>query len=108
MKPPKTGTFADDHITVTRSEGSRGADGYEETDATVVLDCDADVQSQGRAFRERAAYFETGDALAFAEDDVSDVSVGDSVTVTRGGTDTTGTVAEVMPLDDSLLITLNE
>jgi len=96
-------TFTDDHITVTRSEGTRGPDGWAESSTTTVLDCDGDLQESGRAFEERSAYYETGDALFFAEGNVSSVEVGDGATVNGRP----ASVAEVMEIDDSLMLTFD-
>jgi hypothetical protein len=96
--------FSDDYITVTRSEGSRGADGWTEDSTKTVLSADGDLQQSGRAYENRAAHYEVGDALFFADGDVSDVEVGDSATVNGS---LGATVEEVMPIDDSLLLSLD-
>jgi len=74
-----------------------------ESSTTTVLDCDGDLQESGRAFEERSAYYETGDALFFAGEDVSSVEIGDDATVNGRP----ASVAEVMPIDDSLMLTFD-
>jgi hypothetical protein len=105
---PDLDPFTDDTITVTRQEGERTASGFEETGTKTVLDVEGDAQQGTRAYEQRAAFYETGDLLFFAEQAVTDVQPGDSVTVeTEDNRSVDGTVAEVIHDDDSLLITLD-
>jgi len=97
--------FDNADLTVTRSEGQRGADGYVEGSTTTVLNCRADAQQGGRAFEQRAAYYEAGDVLVFARKSVQGVEVGDEATIDLDdGPMWTGTVAETILDDDALLI----
>jgi len=99
--------FEQDHITVTRQEGERMASGFEVTGTKTVLGADGDAQQGTRAFEARAAFYETGDLLFFAARPVTDVQPGDNATVeTEDGREISGTVAETIHDDDSLLITL--
>jgi len=100
-------TFHNADLTVTRQDGSRGADGYTETGTTTVLDgvrCDA--QDQGRTLQSPDETHEGGSLGCYSVDgDVSKVEPGDSATVAfDDGRTIEGHVASVTPLDDSLTI----
>lgn len=98
-----TSELTEDHITVTRSEGERTVQGYEQTGTSTVLDADGDAQESGRSLERLQQLHETGDVLFFSEQSVADVKPGDSATINDG---TTGTVEEVRTMDDSILVTL--
>lgn len=100
--------FLNASATVTQSEGDRTADGFVETGTTTVLDSRGDFQQGGRAFEERAAFYETGDAIFFADASVVGVEVGDAVVVEHDdGRTLEMTVAEVIYDDDSLLLSFD-
>ena len=100
--------LANADITVTRSEGSRGADGWTESSTSTELECRGDWQQSGHRLEQMRAHYETGDGLFFAEDSVVGVEAGDSVTIDHDdGRTIEGTVAQVVHDDDSLLISLD-
>jgi len=108
-----SGTFSgfwNADLTVTRAEGSRGADGYTESGTTTVLDgvrCDA--QDQGRTLQSPDETHEGGSVPCHSvEGGVNDVQPGDSATLDfDDGRKIEGHVAAVTPLDDSLTIARN-
>jgi len=101
--------FSDFHnadVTVTRQEGSRGADGYSESGTTTVLGavrCDA--QDRGRTNQIREEAHEAGDMTCFVDADVSQVDPGDKATVAfDDGRTFEGHVSGVSPMDSSLTL----
>lgn len=98
--------FDNASITVTRTEGERTAQGFEENGTTIVLECRCDAQESGRALQRAQQLYETGDVLVFAND-VEQVRPGDSVELEMDdGRTLNGSVEEVMPIDSSILISL--
>lgn len=97
-------------VTATRSQGERTAAGYEENSVTDVLQARADVQLSGRELeRKQKQLHVEADALLFVEKDVSDLQPGDDLTIGRDGGQTLGgTVREVSPLDDAVLVGLEQ
>lgn len=96
-------------ITVTRSEGSRGADGWAESGTKTVLDCRGDAQQGGRRFEQMRAHHEAGDVLFFARETVSGVEVGDGATIEYDdGRTVTATVEATTLDDDSLLLSYDD
>jgi hypothetical protein len=100
----QSGRFNEHTIEVTESTGTRGPDGYTKTGEQTTLSSTGHLQEEGRVLRERAAYYEAGDALFYSEESVEDVSVGSAVTINADGRTVEGTVEEVNPTDKSLLI----
>ncbi len=93
-------------LTVTRPEGKRTAKGFEQTSTETVLEQRADAQESGRALQRAQQLYETGDALVFANE-VSDVRPGDQVTLDMDdGRTLSGSVEEVIGIDDSILVSL--
>ena len=104
----RSSRFRNDHITVTHSEGSRGPDGYSESETETVLDSSGDAQQLATEYVEQSAHFEIGDIRLYAAEPVADVTPGDSATVdTADGRTIKGTVEVVEHNDDSLLISLD-
>lgn len=94
-------------ITVERSEGERTAKGYEETGTKTVLQCRGDYQDGGKSLERLQQLVEEADGLFFAENSVTDVEPGDSVTIDLDDDRTlTGTVEQARSFDDSLVISL--
>jgi hypothetical protein len=101
-------SFENAKATVTRAEGSRGADGFSEGSTTTVLECRGDLQQSGRALEQRAAYYEAGDALFFARKSVIGAEPGDAVTIEHDdGRTLEMAVEEVMYDDDALLLSFD-
>jgi len=103
-----TSRFKEDHIQVTRSEGSYGEDGYAEDNTKTVLDADGDAQQETHALRSREAFLDKGALHFFADGSVTDVRTGDSATVTTGERTIETTVEEVIFDDDSLLLSIDD
>jgi len=101
----QSGRFDTDEIEVTKEVGNRTSDGFQKTGEATVLVSEGSFQNEGRALRERAAFYEAGDALFFTAKEVDVVSTGqDAVITTEGGRTITGSVEQVNPTDRSLLI----
>jgi len=97
--------FANADITVEKSTGSRGADGYTESATETVISGRADYQQGSRRAQERIAFYDAGDAVVFCGPGVTPVRVGQSVTVDHDdGRTTEGVVEEVMHDEDALLV----
>jgi len=102
-------SFENAKATVTRAEGTRGADGFSEGSRATVLECRGDLQQSGRALEQRAAYYEAGDALFFARESVIGAEPGDAVTIDHDdGRTLAMTVEEVMHEDDTLLLSFDD
>jgi hypothetical protein len=96
-----------DHIEVTRSEGTRGPDGFTETSTSVVLDSAGNLQESGYALDQMAASFDKGAALFFCADSISGVQPSDTARITTAdGRVIEATVEEIRPDDNSLLLSL--
>jgi len=100
------GYFSNATITITRSQGNRTAAGFEQTGTKEILQSRGDAQESGRSLARAQQLFETGDVLFFAEKSVADVDPGDSVEIQHDDRTLTGSVDEVIPLDNKLLISL--
>jgi len=94
----------DAEVEVKRSQGNRGPDGWTETEESTVLLCKGNLQSQGRELRERAAYFDAGDVMAYCSKSVAAVRPSDTVIIRQGSHTIEGVVEQVMTDDASLLI----
>ncbi len=93
-------------LTVIRPEGKRTAKGFEQTSTKTIVQQGADAQESGRALQRAQQLYETGDVLVFTNE-VEEVRPGDSIELDMDdGRTLQGAVAEVIALDDSLLITL--
>lgn len=104
----QSGRFHTDEIEVTNATGTRDGDGFQKTGEETVLLSKGSLQQEGRLFRERTAYYETGDGLFFASKDIHSVSIGNSVTIdTEDGRTLNGTVEEKNVSDGSLLISFD-
>jgi len=97
-------SFLNASITVTRPEGSRGADGFTQSGTKAVLDCRGDAQQGGREFRELRSHYETGDVLVYAEKSVTGVEVGDDARVEYDNGRTVQASVEATMLDDDALL----
>ncbi len=98
--------FDNASVIVTCTEGERTAMGFEKAATETVLEGRADVQESGRALSRAQELYETGDVLVFANE-VEEVRPGDSIELEMDdGRTLKGAVAEVIALDDSLLISL--
>ena len=99
--------FSNSTATVERPEGTRSAAGYEQTGSKEILSCRGDAQESGRSLERLQQLHETGDLVFFAEQSVTDVEAGDNVILEMDdGRTLEGSVEEVNPLDDSLLVGL--
>ena len=93
--------------TAFRQSGEHTARGFEAGPRQELLRCRADVQRSGRALERAQSLFESGDALVFCERAVAGLEPGDEVEVQMdSGQELAGSIAEVIPLDDSLLLSL--
>lgn len=96
--------FNNADLEVTRTEGERTAEGFEEDSTSTVLEQRADAQESGRALERAQQLHETGDVLVFT-DEVEKVRPGDQVRLEMdGGRTLTGSVDEVSAIDSSILI----
>jgi hypothetical protein len=100
--------FANCTATVTRSQGNRTPAGYEQTGSKEILSCRGDAQEGGRSLERLQQLHDVGDVVFFAEQSVTDVEAGDNVILEMDdGRTIGGSVEEVVPLDDSLLVGLD-
>lgn len=99
--------FHNADLTLTRSQGNRTAAGYERAGTETILQCRADAQESGRSLVRAQQLYEAGDLLVFAREPVTTVEPGDDVTIDHDdGRRLEGSVVEVIPLDNSLLVRL--
>lgn len=97
--------FHNADITVTRSEGSRGASGYSESSTQTILNKRCDFQEMGHMLDEEQAGYEKGEGIAFV-DGAEAAEPGDEATIeTDDGRTIEGSVAGVNATDSSLRIT---
>jgi len=100
--------FANCTATVTRSQGNRTPAGYEKTGSKEILSCRGDAQESGRSLERLQQLHDSGDVLFFSEKSLTDVEAGDNVILEMDdGRTIGGSVEEVVPLDDSLLVGLD-
>jgi len=101
------GYFSNATITVSRPEGNRTSAGFERTGTKEILETRGDFQESGRSLERAQQLFETGDGLFFATKGIGAVEPGDEVTLDMDdGRTMEGSVEEVIPLDNKLLISL--
>jgi len=96
-----------DEIEVTRSKGTRGADGFQESDTSTILLCKGNAQRIGREAAEMPASFSAGDIVFYAAESIDPVEVSDSATVTAEGREIQGTVEETSLDSNSLVISID-
>ena len=108
LDPSTFSAMSNADLTVTRTSVTRDADGATEGDTTTVLQTRGDLQTDGETLQQQQAFFEAGDALFFPETGVGAIQPGDAFTVeTDGGRTYTGSVEEVAPLSQMLLLSLD-
>ena len=104
---PHSAFFANADATISRPEGTRSAKGYEKTGSKEILSCRGDAQEGGRSLERLQQLHEMGDLVFFAEEPVVDVEAGDNISLDHDdGRTIEGSVEEVIPLDNSLLVGL--
>jgi len=101
------GYFSNATAKVQRPQGNRTAAGFERTGTKEILETRGDFQESGRSLERAQQLFESGDGLFFATKGIGKVEPGDEVTLDMDdGQTLTGSVEEVIPLDNKLLVSL--
>jgi len=100
-------TFQNASITVTRTQGTRGPSGFEQTGTTTVLSGRGDLQESGKTLRRKQQAYESASAVFYADSGVTGVETGDDVMLDHDdGRTLTGSVAATEPLHDALILDL--
>lgn len=106
MKDPFS-RFHNAGLVVTRRQTQETYRGDEKTGTTQLLSCRCDMQEAGKSLARARDVYETGDAIVFPEQSVTAVRPEDDVEVTSDdGRTITGVVEQVIPMSNSLLISL--
>jgi len=98
--------FHNADLTVTRTEGSRGADGYSESGTATLLDAErCDAQDTSRTTQSPDEAHEGGDLRCYVDADVSSVEAGDAASVAfDDGRTYDGHVTRVSTMDSMLVV----
>jgi hypothetical protein len=98
--------FQNATMTVTRSQGTRGPQGYTEDSSNQIFSGRCDAQLSGKSLERKRDLHEETDAVVFIGE-TSDIQPGDSADIAiDDGPTRSGTVVSVSRIDHSVLVSL--